>query len=257
MSDHWYGRDGSPCYEVPNKSGGGFRSTTLADARKLGLVPSVTTVLQVLAKPGLERWKIRQGVLAALTLPIIEGESSDAWLARIDADAEKQSKDAADEGTRIHDAIERSFRGMVVEDRYRPHVAGARAEISRLFPDVDDWVVEASFASERGFGGKVDLHSPSTGIVIDHKGKDGECDDSKKHAHDQHYQLAAYSRGLGLPISPCANLFMSRTHPGKCVMHVWTPDEIEHGWQVFVAALDLWRAIKRYDPRFTAAALAA
>ena len=55
-----------------------------------------------------------------------------------------------------------------------------KAELRRLFPDVDDWRAEDSFGHESGFGGKVDLHSPSTGIVVDYKGKDagliGEID---------------------------------------------------------------------------------
>ena len=65
---HWYGKDGSPRYTVTAKDGSD-RPTTLRDARKLSLVPSVTTILKVAAKPGLEMWKLEQMLLAALTLP--------------------------------------------------------------------------------------------------------------------------------------------------------------------------------------------
>jgi hypothetical protein len=254
-SQHWYFRDGRPCYEVEKKAGG-LRPTTLTDARKLGLVPSVTTVLSVLAKPALTTWKVQQGILAALTLPRREDEPESDWLDRIMEDSGQQAKSAAEEGTRIHDACECSFKGRPVEDRYQPHVAAVHAKLTELFPTVSDWVAEASFASLLGYGGKVDLHSPSTGIVVDFKGKDGDFSDGKKLAYDQHYQLAAYQRGLNLPVNACANLFVSRTHPGKVAAHVWSESDIAKGWTVFAATCDVWRALKGYDARFELAVAA-
>lgn len=245
--EHWYTNTGKPCYEVAKKDGG-MRSTTLADARKLGLVPSVTTVLGVLAKPALETWKIEQGIMAALTLPRLTDEPESVWLRRVREDSGKQAKDAADEGTRIHDAIECSFKGKVVEDRFKPHVAGVRAKLLEVFPHVNDWVSESSFCHPYGYGGKVDLHSPSTGIVVDFKGKDGDFTDGKKLAYDQHWQLAAYQHGLDLESNVCANLFFSRSHPGLVASHVWSIKEMQEGWEVFQASLQVWKTIKRYDP---------
>jgi hypothetical protein len=58
---HWYRQDGGPQYTVKAKDGSD-RPTTLRDARKLNLVPSVTTILKIAAKPGLEAWKQEQMV---------------------------------------------------------------------------------------------------------------------------------------------------------------------------------------------------
>ncbi len=249
MSEHWYSRAGEPAYTVPSAKGLP-RATTLADARKLGLVPSVTTVLSVLAKPALETWKVRQGILAALTLPRRPGESEAEFLARVEDDSKQQAINAAEEGNLIHDAIECSFKGQPYNVRFLPHVEAAHAALREEFPGVTDWVAEASFAHDTGYGGKVDLHSPSTGIVVDWKGKDGDFSDGKRLAYDQHYQLAAYQRGLGLKRSVCANGFVSRTHPGKVKLHVWTQQEIAQGELVFNASLDLWRCLKGFDPSF-------
>jgi hypothetical protein len=257
VSEHWYDRNGLPRYEVVTNGGMVRRPTTLADGRKNGWLPSVTTVLSVLAKPQLENWKVNQGILAALTLPRSEGESESAYISRILADSKAQAIAAAEEGTRIHDACECAVKGLPYEPKYVPHVQGAVDELNRLFPDVSDWVAEASFGSPLGYGGKVDLHSPSTGIVVDYKGKDGDFSDGKKLAYDQHYQLAAYQNGLRLPRNVCANLFVSRTHPGKVASHVWKEAEMEQGWQVFLAALALWKAVKKFDPSFTDEAKAA
>ena len=254
-SQHWYSRAGRPAYEVPAAKGG-MRATTLADARKLGLCPSVTTVLSVIAKPQLTAWQVRQGILAALTLPRIDGETEDAYLARIKSDGEQQVRDAADEGTRIHDAIEASFKRQPYPGKYQPHVKAAREALTAAFPGVSDWVAEASFAHASGYGGKVDLHSPSTGIVVDWKGKDSDLSDGRKLAYDQHWQLAAYQDGLLLPRNVCANGFVSRTHPGAVRIHVWTRDEIEQGSQVFRQALALWKAMKGFDPSFSAQEIA-
>jgi len=48
---------------------GGQRATTLRDARKLSLVPSVTTILNIVAKPALLAWMQQQVLYSALTLP--------------------------------------------------------------------------------------------------------------------------------------------------------------------------------------------
>lgn len=248
MAEHWYSREGAPAYEVPTADGKRMRSTTIADARKLGFVPSVTTVLSVIDKPQLTQWKVKQGILAALTLARGADEPDEAYLARVMADSQQQTKDAADEGTRIHNAIEDHFHGRRVPDRYVPHVEGVLARLHELYPGVNDWVAERSFASPLGYGGKVDLHSPSTGLTGDHKGKDGDFSDGKKLAYDQHWQLSPYQRGLSFDCGEGFNLFVSRTHPGKVSPHVWTADDMARGWAVFEAALGLWKRLRGYDP---------
>lgn len=252
MGEHWYDHSGAPAYEVVSAKGTP-RATTLADARKIGLVPSVTTVLAVLAKPALETWKIKQGILAALTLPRLPTEPDDTYLRRVLDDSGQQAKKAAEEGTRIHNACERAFQGRPFPEQYEPHVLSVRAEIACLFPGVNDWVAERSFSSPLGYGGKVDLHSPSTGFTVDYKGKDGDFSDGKKLAYDQHWQLSPYQRGLNMQLNVSANIFVSRSHPGKIASHVWSLDEMREGWEVFEAALVLWKRLRRFDSSFVPA----
>lgn len=261
---HWYLRDGSPFYDVIARNGTP-RAVTLRDARKVSAVPSVTTVLRVIAKPQLEAWKRKQDVLAALTIPRIDGEGSDALLSRIAKDGAQQARDAADEGTRIHNAIEDAFHGRVYPARHKLHVEFVMLRLGELFPTVHDWISEASFCHASGYGGKIDLHSPSTGIVVDYKGTEGECWQDDKHAYkqvvedgalkdkrcdwDQHFQLAAYQDGKDLPRNVCCNLFVSRTHPGKVAHRIWTAEEIEYGAEYFRLALALWQHHNQYHPQ--------
>jgi hypothetical protein len=265
MGDHWYAQDGSSAYTIRGANGN-ERAVTLRDARKYGYVPSVTTVLQVIAKPNLEDWKVDQGILSALTLPRIKDEREKDYLRRVKQDSKQQTIAASDEGTRIHDAIETGFKGgeRAVPEAYIRHYRAVRKRLADLFPGVTDWIAERSFAHDAGFGGKVDLHSPSTGITVDYKGKDGELWQDAQHAYavayvdgertdkrcdyDQHYQLGAYNEGLLLPRSPCANIFVSRTHPGQVCHRVWTREEVQDGIDVFYAALELWKRLKKYNP---------
>ena len=260
---HWYLQNGEPFYEVRARNGLP-RAVTLRDARKANAVPSVTTVLRIIAKPQLEAWKRKQDVLAALTIPRIEGESSEDLLARIAKDGAQQAKDAADEGTRIHNAIEDAFRGRVYPFAYREHVDAVMERLGKLFPRVRNWVSEASFCHASGYGGKIDLHSPSAGIVVDYKGTEGECWQDDQHAYkqvmedgtlkdkrcdyEQYFQLAAYQDGKQLPRNVCCNLFVSRTHPGKVAHRIWTVEEIEYGAEYFRLALALWKHHNRYNP---------
>ncbi len=252
-SGHWYAPDGSPCYEVKGAKGQ-VRPTTLRDARKMGLYPSVTTVMQMLPKPGLDAWKQRQVLLAALTSPHqADGESHDDYIARIMADAAEQAKVAREKGVNIHGAIERHLQGLPVEDEYRPFAEAAmNALLNHLSAYHDDlkfdvFEAEKSFACPLGFGGKVDLHSRALNVVADFKTK--EFDESAtKLAWDEHrIQLEAYRNGLALPTARMLNVFVSTSVPGL-VRVIEHEDGDSQPWDVFMACLNLWKTLKGYHP---------
>ena len=245
-SVHWYKQDGGPQYTVKAKDGSD-RPTTLRDARKMNLVPSVTTVLKIAAKPGLEAWKQEQMLLAALTLPRTPQETEQAFIARIVADSKETGKQAAEAGTRIHESIEKWFEGKKEVE----HKSIAQAVEETIFnhfkthPD-QPWLVERSFADTMGYGGKVDMycvadeHAP-TGIVLDVKSKDFGPDD-KVDAYDEHLmQLSAYRHGLGVPHARCANVFVSRSHHGLVKVVEWSEADLVKGWEMFKCLLQFWK----------------
>lgn len=236
-SNHWYTRDGVPMYTV-EAAKGGQRNTTLRDARKLNLVPSVTTILNVAAKPGLTQWLQKQVLLAALTLPRMRDEPEDEFIARIIDDSKEQGRAAADAGTEIHASIQGFYEGQPVT-RHQEHITGCTRAISDVF-GLHGWISERAFGHELGFGGKVDLHSPQ-GVVIDIKTKEF-TDPAKVDAYDEHLmQLAAYRVGLGMPEARCANVFVSRSVPGLTRLVEWSQEDLARGWQMFVALLNFWQ----------------
>lgn len=243
-SGHWYKRDGTTCYTLTGKNGK-TRNTTLRDARKLELVPSVTEIMKVMAKPGLERWKQEQVKLSALTLPRIKGETLDEFSRRIDSDASKQALDAQKLGTGIHGAIERYFQGQEVKE-HKKIVEQLIIVLRDEFGD-QKWSSEKSFSHHFGFGGKVDIHSNEW--VIDFKTKDFKKEDMKRKftITDNLIQLSAYKLGLKVNNAKLANIFISRTETGliKVEKH-----EKELNF-LFVTLLNFWKKLKEYDSGYT------
>ena len=125
-----YHPDGRSCHTVLKKDGSGERATTLADARKLGLLPSVTSILSIKAKPGLDAWKLEQAILSSLTLPRGGEETTDAFVRRVVTDMDQQSTQAAAWGTRIHEECEDLHRTGVMIQRDDTHI-----EVLCLFSD--------------------------------------------------------------------------------------------------------------------------
>ena len=235
-SNHWYTRDGVPRYTVIGKNGK-ERNTTLRDARTENLVPSVTTVLNVAAKPALTQWLQKQVLLAALTLPRRTDEPEDEWIARIMDDSKEQGRAAADAGTDIHASIQSFYEG-VPTSRHEEHVKGCVEAIREHFGN-QAWVAERAFAHEIGFGGKCDLHAVN--IVADVKTKEFS-DPNKVDAYDEHLmQLSAYRVGLGMPGARCANVFVSRSVPGLVKVVEWSQEDLDRGWQMFCSLLKFWQ----------------
>ena len=246
-STHWYRlEDGGAQYTVKDKKGND-RPTNLGDAKKMNLVPSVTTILKMWPKSaGLDAWKNEQLLLAALTLPKRPDESEKNYIARIIYDSKETGKMAAERGTQIHESIEKWYRGEKNVDH--PEIAAAfeEAVFNHFGTDPhEEWTSEQSFANSF-FGGKVDLCcSPSPtapqGIVLDTKTKEFD-EDTKIDKYDEHLmQIAAYRNVLGMPQAKCANVFVSRTKPGVIRVVEWSEEELEKGWKMFSLLIQLWR----------------
>ena len=245
---HWYrADDGAPQYTVKAKNGAD-RPTTLGDARKMNLVPSVSTILKVVAKPGLEVWKNEQMLLAALTLPRVPGETEQAFIARVVADSKETSKRAAERGTRVHESIEAWYEGARMDIEHRDIAEAFEKAVFEHFGThpFQEWKTEISFADNMGYGGKVDLHCmpdehAPLGIVIDAKTKEFDEDD-KVEGYDEHcMQLAAYRYGLGIPYARCANVFASVSNPGLIRVVEWSEADLKRGWEMFQTLLHYWK----------------
>ena len=238
-SNHWYTRDGVPQYTVEAKKGG-QRATTLRDARTMNLVPSVTTVLNIAAKPALLAWMQQQVLYAALTLPRRPDEPEKEYIDRIINDSKEQGRSAADAGTDIHASIQGFYEGQST-GKHTEMVSACTQAIDN-WAGPRKWISERAFAHEAGFGGKCDLYFEADGgFVADIKTKEF-TDPDKVGGYDEHLmQLAAYRVGLGVPNARCANVFVSRNVPGLVVVKEWPPEQLDTGWAMFMHLLSFWQ----------------
>ena len=238
---HWYKQDGTPAYTMLGANGV-ERPTTLRDARKLGLVPSVTGIIRCAAAPQLQRWIVQQAVLSALTLPRIDGESSDAFVERVEQDRQEQVKKAAERGTAIHAAIEKSYRGEFFPGEFLVWDMAVKEELLNACGE-QVWHPERSFASKtHSYGGKTDLHSDKW--VIDIKGIDKEAPTKLYDEHTE--QLAAYREGLNIPGARCGILFVQRERPEATFVEA-SEDELVRGMKMFLSLLSYWKARNRVE----------
>ena len=233
-SQHWYTKQGTPAYTTIGKTG--ERPTTLRDARKLGLLPSVTTINGMLSKAGLDTWKQQQVLLAALTLPRADGEAEQEWLARVMQDSKATGREAAERGTKIHAVIEGYFEQMYMPEK-PAYLDNIDVALKDAFGD-QPWLAERSFGHPLGYGGKCDLMA-KTGFIVDFKTKDTNLD--KVDVYFEHeMQLAAYREGLGMPTARCAIVFVNGTTNQVKLIEI-EQDQLQKSWECFEHLLRVYQ----------------
>ena len=239
----WYDKDGTPRYEIKGK-GGNLRPTTLADARKNGWVPSVSTVWKdVVAAPGLTRWSLDLLFKSQLLNKQRPDESDESYRKRVFDAYTVESTRARDQGTKIHGILEENLKSGAVEEYYDELIKGTKEALLEIC-GTQDWNIEQSFAHPLGYGGQVDIYSDEW--VVDFKTKD-QLDNGKKPWLGDGYgvQLAAYDHGVGGG-RKLLNLFISVSSPGYVYPYQW--EDKDRLFNMFTTAFNLWKLIKRYEP---------
>lgn len=255
---HWYSKKGKPAYEQITASGknkGKKRNTTLRDARKLDLLPSVTTICSILDKPALTHWKIKNALelrmwdiymwIAASRCPQLAAPFK-MFFKIVQPDTENK----AERGSEIHAALEQWLQSGTVPEGYEEYINVLKQVFSDLGISLTDTMhPERSFAAKEGYGGAVDLPIyVGDGIIIDFKTKDMNEEKAKeKLAYDEHIvQLAAYRKGLKLPKARLFNLFLSRDNPTAWALKEWTEEEAQWGEKMFMSTFNTWKLSKRF-----------
>jgi hypothetical protein len=250
---HWYDEQGQPAYTIVGKNGN-LRPTTLRDARVLKLKPSVSGIISVAARPGLDTWKQQQVLLSALTLPRLHNELEKDWLERVMMDSKQTGKIAADRGTSIHSTIQSYFEGVIVPEVV-PLCKPVDEAIKTHFGELS-LLPELSFTHPLGYGGKADLIAKPInifeGVCIDIKTK--ETDDiSKVDVWPEHgMQLAAYRQGFNMPKARCANVFVGYKMVNgqiiftgvKVIEHA--SEDLDRYWLMFTKLLEFWQLKNNY-----------
>ena len=171
-------------------------------------VPSVTTIIDVLSKPGLDRWYGRLGL----------------------AEAEKQKNEAAEFGSTVHGLIEAIYQGQDPEIS-DPRVKKAITNFKKWADHhIEEWVAfeKAIFHDELLYAGTVDAFAKLKGsnrlVLVDFK--------TSKKVRDEYYlQVAAYVRATRIE-DDCVDLEEVK---GAIILHL---DHETLTWEAVNAHID-------------------
>lgn len=243
---------------MSKKDGSGMRPTTLADARKLNLLPSVTTILKVLAAPALQSWLIEQAVLAPMTTPRLAGEADDAFIQRVlhtERHQDQEAQKARDRGKEIHDGMEAMLQGKPVSAELLPWIEPAYLHLkSKIYCVLK---TECVLVGE-GYAGRTDLVADTSAnaigafLLADFKSTKKLPERGSWPEH--RLQLSAYAAAAEPNLTAgsirTANLYISTVERGKFAYYEnppWIPD-YNQGFEPLVRH---WQWATQYAPKQT------
>ena len=248
MAAHWYTRAGVL------QEGAGLRR-----ARTEELLPSVTTIQDMVAKPGLQVWIEREGIRAALRSPLRAGEDEDEAVRRVKEERYQAGRKITDLGTLVHAELEKVLsdwprrEALLPDPPLRGLVEPVIRWIERTYPEADTVLAERRVTHNLGYAGTADalVKQGPFAALLDFKTqrpKNGALTTWPEWVQ----QLAAYGRALGFSGARChcwsivIDVTGELQGEDKHMFHSWTPADVEHGWHTFRATLELHQLTNRY-----------
>jgi hypothetical protein len=267
---HFYDQEGNPRYEID-----------LRGAKKNDDLPSVTTVMKIVYKAGLEKWIQEQMILAALTTKRNKDENDQDFVKRITESGREESSSAADFGGNIHEGIDKKITETPINyDKMSAHevVVLKNFEQSIIKPNLkkDTMIIEKEYINlEYGYGCRVDAHGEYKNVysVIDWKTQGIKWKAYKRSKPDDPYQ---YEKD-GLYYRPVPNFYdewlwqlgacfdavnenqkkkieqgvsviinSDPNYPNMFFEKIYTREELYDGLETFLFALNLYRKIKKF-----------
>lgn len=252
---HWYSHDGTLHavveYKDPKRAGQ-YRDMTFADARPLGYLPGVTTVLQILNRPGLNKWLVMQGIEATIEHP-------DLTVEELFLKSQEYVRWTADFGTAVHWWV--SYKLRAIETLEIPPIIPGAEEVAQ---GLVDWfepngyeftLTEHRFARpDLGYAGTADLLGTHYGVpcVVDVKTQEPPL---TPHEPDYPLQLAGYDSALESGVRERISIIANRDKPGDVLQYLWvdkgsTVQDTNNRYdKLWLNLLELWFGLNLYDPR--------
>jgi len=244
-SSHYYLASGESCH-------GDLRS-----ARKVGAYPSVTTILAAAgpSKQGLMNWKEEQAILSALSLPRNDGEADSDFAKRVVLDSRKEVEAAAIRGTQIHSLAEIIINGEEpgeLVNGYEAHFDSLKQWRKGIYKVHKSEAVLVNEAE--GYAGRVDLIAEIYGEklcpeieVIDFKTRKFKNGKAAGYETDL-LQLSAYSYAFAEDALPSRNILIDPV-TGQLDEVRYTAEQVSKAYEAFKSICNVWRWLKKYDPR--------
>ena len=271
---HYYTREGNAQHTQPTKPGAKnpFRDTTIADARKLGLLPSVSGITDIVSKPALASYIGRGIANACFDRPPHPGEERSGYIkAMIEAGA-SEGKQAAQVGTDIHACIEKLLTGEEVDTSLPITLAsGITLSIGEMvFPAISKMKamgLEIQHSEKvlvnryLGYAGTTDVifKAADSYGVLDFKSRKTKAGEAVEPYDTQPAQIAAYIAAhwqTSAEVVPFGskvrgiNLYISTPEPGRVEVVEYDSERLIKEWEAFKNMMALWIWQQNYNPAF-------
>jgi len=246
--------------QVPSADGKKLVKADIRHARKLGLLPSVTSILKdvLTAGQGLEDWKTNQVIVACMSFPFDQDPEDEAIVKQykkmIKAKSQEVAQKAAEEGNILHGYMNRWFETQEKPDdpiglKMISYIENRLRELVEEHGKVTAISSEVAVGSqELGFCGTPDVHITfEDGYVVIADLKSVNFKTYKKPYDSQRSQLGGYS-------------ILTKSDPNTA-LEQWVVDRatgdmlfFEHEdpekWNAhFAHMLEMWCIQKDYDAR--------
>lgn len=188
--------------------------------------PRITRILEVISRPGLEKWRARVG----------------------DDEANRIARKATDLGTEVHKAVEQIHTGQSVKSVLDTMQIFGRADLYQFVKAYGAWFEEAVdevIAAERIVCSKKYGYAGTTDAVLwlkDGRMVVGDVKTSKTVSGEYRLQTSAYAIALreeGIPIDGRLILWLPSSAPGKFAAVDF--DDYEGDRRGWLSALTLWK----------------
>jgi hypothetical protein len=247
-----------------NKQGIFQEGAGMREARKLDLVPSVTTILEIINKEYLNKWKIDRHLSIAAYNHDIDMYTGDFESYKIAIKNEfKSNTTAVDFGNKIHNDLE-NIVNFYKNNEYSilmlPKIDSVGRESLILGHDLVKEIFVGIVALKAngfnteiqitgsGYSGTIDLmiETKERVFIFDYKTQNKELEKMCKYK-EWIMQLAAYAkavqRNIKKPVS-VYNIIINRNYEYKFVKYSYK--ELCHGWRMFKSAFQLWQEYNKF-----------
>jgi len=244
QSGHWY--------TVTDGTIASAHDLDLRSAREVNAYPSITTVLKERANGALDTWKQDQLFQAMVAHPY-KGDDLENYKKFISDLASKKGTDAADFGTRLHDALD-IFPQMTIDQDLAPYIeAFAPAYHEMVSERVSSEIMLAD--EDVGVAGRTDLVAVTKehGLaIIDYKTskfRNGKASFWDSYKIQLAFYAKCYQKQFGLKKPPrIINCGINSEQPMMPQWKVYTVDEQEQAYKEFLCIAYLWFSTKKYWP---------
>lgn len=251
---HYYAPDGTPHHHVQQKTDPTkTRPTRVTDASGKWL-PSTTTKMAIMAKPGLEIFKKQEVLKAAAKEWVTRGIPEEVdydTVKELDAIASAYAESASSFGTQCHDAIHAYLTGRWPLEPFASSVMETvRPVFQWLEENVEDMIHTEAVVTANNFAGTIDLVARIGGKlkILDFKHRSWIPKRKAPVYEEDLWQLCSYMEACRdprpqspvrfVPVQSLSTVVVNTVEPCAPTIHEWSPDEIGQG-------IVVWRLINR------------